>query len=206
MQIVTDALLRSGLAPRRLELEITENVFLQNSEMTRDTLYKLRALGVRIALDDFGTGYSSLSYLLSFPFDKIKIDRSFIIDIATSTRSQKIVKAVVALAGDLDMETTAEGIRDRGAARSGAQGRLQGASRLPARTSEAGERHRRDCCRAPPKKRRPRTSDLRARRAKRQANPHSAALASCREPRPLTGLNQFGHAEPRMMLQKFIRL
>jgi EAL domain-containing protein (putative c-di-GMP-specific phosphodiesterase class I) len=98
------------LAPNRLELEITENVLLQNSQATRDTLFELRALGVRIALDDFGTGYSSLSYLLSFPFDKIKIDRSFIEDIVRSSRSQKIVKAVVAMATDLDMETTAEGI------------------------------------------------------------------------------------------------
>ena len=101
---------RSGLAPNRLELEITETVLLQNSQATRDTLFELRALGVRIALDDFGTGYSSLSYLLSFPFDKIKIDRSFIEDIVANSRSQKIVKAVVAMASDLDMETTAEGI------------------------------------------------------------------------------------------------
>jgi diguanylate cyclase (GGDEF)-like protein len=110
VRAVSDALVRSGLAPNRLELEITETVLLQNSQATRDTLFQLRALDVRIALDDFGTGYSSLSYLLSFPFDKIKIDRSFIEDIVASSRSQKIVKAVVAMATDLDMETTAEGI------------------------------------------------------------------------------------------------
>src|SRR6185312_11156243 len=73
-------------------------------------LHQLRELGVSISMDDFGTGYSSLSYLLSFPFDKIKIDRSFVEDIVRSSRSQKIVKAVVAMATDLDMETTAEGI------------------------------------------------------------------------------------------------
>jgi diguanylate cyclase (GGDEF)-like protein len=110
VKAVSDALANSGLAPNRLELEITETVLLQNSQATRDTLFELRALGVRIALDDFGTGYSSLSYLLSFPFDKIKIDRSFIEDIVANSRSQKIVKAVVAMASDLDMETTAEGI------------------------------------------------------------------------------------------------
>ncbi len=110
VRTVAEALSHSGLAPNRLELEITENVLLQNSQATRDTLFELRALGVRIALDDFGTGYSSLSYLLSFPFDKIKIDRSFVEDIVRSSRSQKIVKAVVAMATDLDMETTAEGI------------------------------------------------------------------------------------------------
>ncbi|MFX5574585.1 EAL domain-containing protein, partial [Acinetobacter baumannii] len=76
--IVFQALGRSGLAPNRLEIEITESVFLDGAESTIGLLHKLRELGIRIALDDFGTGYSSLSYLRSFPFDKIKIDRSFV--------------------------------------------------------------------------------------------------------------------------------
>jgi len=84
IQIVQSALSASGLSPDRLELEITESILLQNVDATLATLYRLRALGVRIAMDDFGTGYSSLSYLQSFPFDKIKIDRSFIHDIPTA--------------------------------------------------------------------------------------------------------------------------
>ena len=87
VQMVVCALAASGLAPHRLELEITESVLLQNNEQTLATLHQLRALGVRIAMDDFGTGYSSLSYLRSFPFDKIKIDRSFVADIAEAPSS-----------------------------------------------------------------------------------------------------------------------
>ena len=95
---------------RRLELEITETILLQDSETTLAMLYQLRELGVRIAMDDFGTGYSSLSYLQSFPFDRIKIDRSFIKDIADGVGSLNIVRAVAALAKGLGMETTAEGV------------------------------------------------------------------------------------------------
>src|SRR5262249_23631082 len=84
--VVTQALASSRLAPERLELEITEAVLLQNTDTTLATLHQLRRLGVRIALDDFGTGYSSLSYLCSFPFDKIKIDRCFIKNIADSNQ------------------------------------------------------------------------------------------------------------------------
>ena len=98
LQIVVSALAKSGLRPERLELEITETVLLQQGETTLNTLYRLRELGIRIAMDDFGTGYSSLSYLQSFPFDKIKIDRSFVKDIVESTGSQNIVRAIVALA------------------------------------------------------------------------------------------------------------
>jgi diguanylate cyclase (GGDEF)-like protein/PAS domain S-box-containing protein len=110
VQVTVGALAASGLAPERLELEITESTLLQDSEATLDMLYQLRALGVRIAMDDFGTGYSSLSYLQSFPFDKIKIDRSFVKDIADGVGSLNIVRAVAALANGLGMTTTAEGV------------------------------------------------------------------------------------------------
>jgi diguanylate cyclase (GGDEF)-like protein len=108
--LVASALADSGLPARRLELEITEAVLLLNNEPTLATLHQLRDLGVRIAMDDFGTGYSSLSYLRSFPFDKIKIDRSFINDIADKDESGAIVQAVTALATRLKMATTAEGV------------------------------------------------------------------------------------------------
>jgi len=110
LPMIVGALDASGLAPERLELEITETILLQDSEATLSTLYQLRALGVRIAMDDFGTGYSSLSYLQSFPFDKIKIDRSFIRDIAQSAGSLNIVRAVAALANGLGITATAEGV------------------------------------------------------------------------------------------------
>ncbi|HEY5827758.1 MAG TPA: PAS-domain containing protein [Hyphomicrobiaceae bacterium] len=113
VHVVVGALAASGLSADRLELEITENTLLQDSEATLSTLYQLRALGVRIAMDDFGTGYSSLSYLQSFPFDKIKIDRSFVKDIADGVGSLNIVRAVVAMAAGLGMETTAEGVETK---------------------------------------------------------------------------------------------
>jgi diguanylate cyclase (GGDEF)-like protein/PAS domain S-box-containing protein len=107
---VTHALAAARLAPRRLELEITEAVLLQDDEATLAMLHQLRALGVRVAMDDFGTGYSSLSYLRSFPFDKIKIDRSFIKDIDRNRDSAVIIKAIASLGASLGIETTAEGI------------------------------------------------------------------------------------------------
>jgi diguanylate cyclase (GGDEF)-like protein len=107
---VASALSRSGLSPLRLELEITESVLLAESETTLATLHQLRALGVRIAMDDFGTGYSSLSYLRSFPFDKIKIDRSFIRELDGTNDCVAIVKAVASLGHSLGMATTAEGV------------------------------------------------------------------------------------------------
>jgi diguanylate cyclase (GGDEF)-like protein/PAS domain S-box-containing protein len=110
VQVVIGALAASGLAAGRLELEITESILLQDREATLATLYQLRELGVRIAMDDFGTGYSSLSYLQRFPFDKIKIDRSFIRNIAESSGSLNIVRAVTAMANGLGMTTTAEGV------------------------------------------------------------------------------------------------
>jgi EAL domain-containing protein (putative c-di-GMP-specific phosphodiesterase class I) len=107
---VTQALAAARLSPRRLELEITEAVLLQNDEMTVAMLHQLRQLGVRISMDDFGTGYSSLSYLRSFPFDKIKIDRSFIKDIDRNRDSAVIIKAIAGLGSSLGIETTAEGV------------------------------------------------------------------------------------------------
>ncbi|MCA1551942.1 EAL domain-containing protein [Bradyrhizobium sp. BRP19] len=109
---VTEALAASGLGARRLELEITESVLLQNSEATLTTLHELRAMGVRISLDDFGTGYSSLSYLRSFPFDKIKIDRSFVSELATREDSMAIIRAVTGLGRSLGIVTTAEGVEN----------------------------------------------------------------------------------------------
>lgn len=106
------ALSRSGLAPNRLEIEITESVFLEGNDAVLAVLQQLRGLGIRIALDDFGTGYSSLSYLRSFPFDKIKIDKSFVDSITTDTSAMAIVRAIVVLAYSLKMETTAEGVED----------------------------------------------------------------------------------------------
>jgi diguanylate cyclase (GGDEF)-like protein len=107
---VKSALQAAGLPAHRLELEITESVLLQNSEATLAVLHELRGFGVRISLDDFGTGYSSLSYLRSFPFDKIKIDRSFVTELATRDDSMAIVRAVTGLGKSLGIVTTAEGV------------------------------------------------------------------------------------------------
>jgi diguanylate cyclase (GGDEF)-like protein len=107
---VHEALSASGLKPDRLELEITETVLLENTESTLVVLTRLREGGVRIAMDDFGTGYSSLRYLHSFPFDKIKIDRSFTQAATTSASSMAIVKAVLGLGRNLGVSTTAEGV------------------------------------------------------------------------------------------------
>ncbi|MDO9713905.1 bifunctional diguanylate cyclase/phosphodiesterase [Paracraurococcus lichenis] len=107
---VATALELSGLDPARLELEITETVMLQDTQATLATLHRLKALGVRIAMDDFGTGYSSLSYLQRFPFDKVKIDRSFTSGLEQSPQSNAIVGAVTDLCLGLAMTTTAEGV------------------------------------------------------------------------------------------------
>ena len=110
--IVLSALASSGLPANRLELEITESIFIANVEKTLETLHSLRALGVRIALDDFGTGYSSLSYLRSFPFDKLKIDQSFVRDLAQGGNANAVIRAITTLADALGMETLAEGVED----------------------------------------------------------------------------------------------
>jgi diguanylate cyclase (GGDEF)-like protein len=107
---VVAALGASGLPASRLELEITESVLLQDTENTLSTLNQLKDLGVRISMDDFGTGYSSLAYLHKFPFDKIKIDRSFIRDLADKPDSIAIVRAVAGLGSTLGISTTAEGV------------------------------------------------------------------------------------------------
>jgi diguanylate cyclase (GGDEF)-like protein len=113
MQVIVGALAATGLHPTRLEIEITETVLLHNREATLAVLHQLRALGVRIAMDDFGTGYSSLTYLQCFPFDKIKIDRSFVKDITENKGSLNIVRAVAALANGMGMTATAEGVETR---------------------------------------------------------------------------------------------
>jgi diguanylate cyclase (GGDEF)-like protein/PAS domain S-box-containing protein len=100
----------TGLAPNRLELEITETVLLQSNDRTLGKLQQIRDLGVRVAVDDFGTGYSSLSYLRTFPLDKIKIDRSFIMGIVQEPRTRSIVSMIITLGNSLGMTTTAEGV------------------------------------------------------------------------------------------------
>ena len=110
VEVVASALSSSGLAPRRLELEITEGVLLQENEANLATLHALRDLGLRISMDDFGTGYSSLNYLRSFPFDKIKIDRSFVADISTKPDCVAIIRAIASLGLSFGMTTVAEGV------------------------------------------------------------------------------------------------
>ena len=109
---VKNALDETGLKPHRLELEITESVLLRDEAKVQEVLHKLRDLGVQIALDDFGTAYASLSYLRSFPFDKIKIDRSFIRDLDGPQRADcvAIIHAVAGLAKQLQMGAVAEGV------------------------------------------------------------------------------------------------
>ncbi len=107
---VKDALRISGLDARRLDIEVTESALLADNDTTLGMLTELRALGVRISLDDFGTGYSSMGYLRAFPFDKIKIDRSFVHDLANRNDSLAIIKAVIALGRGLGIATTAEGV------------------------------------------------------------------------------------------------
>jgi diguanylate cyclase (GGDEF)-like protein len=107
------ALAESGLSPARLELEITESVLLEDNAKNLATLHHLRNLGIKICMDDFGTGYSSLSYLRSFPFDKIKIDRSFVEDLSDAAESRAVLRAVAGLGSSLGITTTAEGVESR---------------------------------------------------------------------------------------------
>ena len=110
LPVVLKTLAATGLPATRLEVEITETVLMQNTEATLTTLHRLRDLGISISLDDFGTGYSSLSYLRGFPFDKIKIDQSFVSDLPGRGDAAAIVRAIAGLARNLDMVTTAEGV------------------------------------------------------------------------------------------------
>jgi EAL domain-containing protein (putative c-di-GMP-specific phosphodiesterase class I) len=109
-QVILSALAASGLPASRLEIEITESILLENDAATLNMLHQLRTLGVRIAMDDFGTGYSSLSYLRTFPLDKIKIDRSFVQDVAQNSEARAIVRAITSLARALKINVVAEGV------------------------------------------------------------------------------------------------
>src|SRR5207237_10854558 len=113
VQLVLNALAASGLPAGRLELEITESVLLQDESHTLSLLHQLRDIGVRISMDDFGTGYSSLAYLRNFPFDKIKIDRSFTRAMLVRKDCQAIIRAVVGLARSLGITTIIEGIETK---------------------------------------------------------------------------------------------
>ncbi|MDM9622977.1 MULTISPECIES: EAL domain-containing protein [unclassified Rhizobium] len=110
VETVRQILARTGLDPARLELEITESVLINDATAALEILSGLKSLGVKVAMDDFGTGYSSLGYLNSFPFDKIKIDKSFIGDLSNTEKSAAIVKSVIGLGQSLNMVTTAEGV------------------------------------------------------------------------------------------------
>jgi len=110
VQIVFSALASAHLEPGRLELEITETTLLQDNEAILEKLHQLKGFGIQISMDDFGTGYSSLSYLRSFPFDKIKIDQSFVRGLGKQEDSLAIIRAVISLGKNLEMSTIAEGV------------------------------------------------------------------------------------------------
>jgi EAL domain-containing protein (putative c-di-GMP-specific phosphodiesterase class I) len=107
---VREALDTSGLAPQRLQLEITEGLLLEDAAEIASTLHQLRDLGICIAVDDFGSGYSSLSYLLKFPFDKVKLDRSLITDLGRGDQRDIVVQSIIAMCNGLGMRTTGEGV------------------------------------------------------------------------------------------------
>jgi EAL domain-containing protein (putative c-di-GMP-specific phosphodiesterase class I) len=109
---VQEALRDSGLDPSCLELEITESLLMDNPEDNAETLRRLRALGIAVAIDDFGTGYSSLSYLTRFPIDKIKIDHSFVRDLATDSADAAVINAIIAMAHSLNIRVIAEGVEN----------------------------------------------------------------------------------------------
>jgi len=110
VSLVHSILLETGLTPGRLELEITEGVLIEDFDRGLALLRRLKALGVRISMDDFGSGYSSLSYLQAFPFDKIKIDRAFVMNLGRNPQSAAIVRAVIGLGHGLEMSIVAEGV------------------------------------------------------------------------------------------------
>jgi EAL domain-containing protein (putative c-di-GMP-specific phosphodiesterase class I) len=108
--LIHEILLETGLKASRLEIEITEGVLIENHARALNVLRRIKALGVRIAMDDFGTGYSSLSYLQSFPFDKLKIDQSFVDRLGQDEHAKEIVRAVIGLGRSLKLPTVAEGV------------------------------------------------------------------------------------------------
>ena len=110
VRTVRDVLDASGVSPKRLELEVTESTLIRDAQAARSALQELRSLGVRIAMDDFGTGYSSLSYIRNFPFDRIKIDKSFVDDLGRRPDSDAIIRAVTGIADSLGIDTVAEGV------------------------------------------------------------------------------------------------
>ena len=110
---IHDILRDTGLAPRYLEIELTESVLVQDVESTMVVLHALKALGVQLAIDDFGTGYSSLSYLRQFPIDTLKIDQSFVRDIAAGNGDATIVSAVIGMGNSLKLRVSAEGVETR---------------------------------------------------------------------------------------------
>jgi len=110
--VVRRALAASGLPPQRLEIEITESLFIDASPKALRNLESLRQMGIRVALDDFGTGYSSLAYLRQFPFDTLKIDRAFVRELVTQHDARAIVRSIVELAAALGMSTVAEGVEE----------------------------------------------------------------------------------------------
>jgi EAL domain-containing protein (putative c-di-GMP-specific phosphodiesterase class I) len=110
VQLVAAALAQTALPPACLDLEITESVLMQDADATIATLRDLKAMGVSISVDDFGTGYSSLAYLKRFPIDTLKIDKSFMHDVASDGHNAAIVRTVIALAKSLKLESIAEGV------------------------------------------------------------------------------------------------
>jgi diguanylate cyclase (GGDEF)-like protein len=114
--VVEGALQTSGLAPKRLELEVTESLWIENPDKVLDQLERLRAMGISIALDDFGTGYSSLAYLWKFPFTRVKIDRTFVMEMETDPKAAAIVNTIISLGKVLHLSITAEGVETEGQA------------------------------------------------------------------------------------------
>ena len=128
--------METGLAPNRLELEITEGVLIGDFSRAVSILRRLKTLGVRIAMDDFGTGYSSLSYLQAFPFDKIKIDRAFVANLDRNSQSAAIIRAVIGLGRGLDLPVVAEGVETARSACVPGAGSVQRSAGLSDRTAD----------------------------------------------------------------------